>query len=277
MGDVYGYPRGAVGRDLAAVGCVAVGLTLLHFGLPPGVRERFAFHHGAVDPVTPYTSAFVHADGRHLATNVSGYLAAAVTTYGLCLRSDDRRWFLSTFAVFLSALPVAVNLTSYALLSARFPGIDPVTRGFSGVGAGFVGFLFVALVAALRAEYDRRVARWLGLGLWLLVLVEVAVIHAGRLALPVAGLATAGWALCLRGIASERGLPDADAVVGAIGGEGVQFTFAAALLAAFVVVLFPPDLVENGAVTDVFAHTAGFCYGVLGAVLTSRAGSTETV
>ena len=41
--------------------------------------------------------------------------------------------------VFLTVLPVLVNLTDWAVLSALYPGVDLRALGFSGVAAGFGG------------------------------------------------------------------------------------------------------------------------------------------
>ncbi|WP_157526093.1 hypothetical protein [Halorientalis sp. IM1011] len=38
---------------------------------------------------------------------------------------------------------------------------------------------------------------------------------------------------------------------------------------SFVSVLFPPEIVEDGTVTNIFAHAAGFLYGIGGAAVTA--------
>lgn len=275
MTDVYGYARRAVLGDLLLVGGVAAALVAVHATVPPSAREGLALRLDALDPVALYTSSLVHVDLPHLTNNVAGYVAAALAAHGLCLRARGRRWFHRTFLALLVVLPVAVGVTSHAVLSWVAPGLDGVTRGFSGVGAGFAGFLFVALVAALRREYGHRAGTAVGVALWLLLLLELSVIYAGGLTPGPTVLVLAGWALCGRVVVAERGRPTGDTVPELVGGDAVQYTVAAALLAVFVPVLFPQTIVRDGAVTNVFAHAAGFCYGLVLAVLTHAVTTDE--
>ncbi|RXK49055.1 rhomboid family intramembrane serine protease [Halorientalis pallida] len=259
-------------RDLGLIGTVAAVLVWIHLALPPAVRTRMAFRHESLDPVSLYTSAFVHLDVAHLAGNVAGFVAAALVAYGLCVQVGHRRWFRVTFAGFLLVLPVAVSLTSYAVIGLLYPGIEPVSRGFSGVGAAFAGFVFVALLSALNRLYDYRVAGYSGLAIWLLLLFEVYLIYVGDVTPVVGGLFAVGWVACLVGIGRESTGP-ATVTRRRSRLELIQLAQAllvVALLVSFVSVLFPPDIVEGGAVTNVFAHAAGFLYGVGGAALTAR-------
>lgn len=261
MAEVYGYPRRAVVRDLALVGTVAALLVVVHAALPAGARNALALRLDVLDPVALYTSSLVHADGSHLANNVAGYVAAALAAHGLALRARRRRWFLRTFGALLVVLPAAVGLTSWLVLARLATGLDGAIQGFSGVGAGFAGFLFVALVGTLRAEYGRPVGTAVGLALWLLFLLELAVIYA-RWVVPVAALLVVPtWAFCLGQVVAERGMPGPGGLAALLGGDAVQYTVAAALLVVFVPVLFPQEVVRGGAVTNVFAHAAGFLYG----------------
>jgi len=257
--------RQRVLTDGALVGGVAVLLGAIHLFVPAVVRARFAFDHSRLDPVTVFTSAFVHVDWQHLLGNVAGYLAAAALAYGLALQIGRRQWFHVTFAAYLLVLPVVVSLTSYVLLAWQYPGIDPVTRGFSGVGAGFVGFAFVAFLAGLRQAFGGRTALFVGLAVWLLLLLEVYVIYAGTVTLAVGGLVAVGWGACLWGLLGEFELAAVDwrRRWPAIG----QVVTVIVLLALFVAVLFPRRIVADGAVTNVFAHATGLLYGMAGASL----------
>jgi membrane associated rhomboid family serine protease len=261
-----------VARDLGLIGAVAVVLVWIHVAVPAAVRTRLAFRHETVDPISLYTSAFVHLDLPHLLGNVAGYVAAALVAYGLCVQVGHRRWFRVTFAGFLLVLPVVVSLTSYAVIGLLYPAIDPVSRGFSGVGAGFAGFVFVALLATLNRVYDYRLAGYTGLAIWLLLLFEVYLIYVGDVTLPVGGLFLVGWGACLWGIGRTA---TATAVFTPPRTrlellQVMQVVLVVVLLVSFVSVLFPPQIVEDGAVTNVFAHAAGFLYGIGGAALTAR-------
>ncbi|MFB6083018.1 MAG: hypothetical protein ABEJ94_02095 [Halorientalis sp.] len=268
-GDTVGRSRPVV-RDLGLIVAVAALLVWIHVALPPTVKTRLALRHEAVDPLSLYTSAFVHLDLGHLLSNVAGYVAAALVAYGLCVQVGDRRWFRVTFVGFLLVLPIAVSLTSYAVIGLLYPGIEPVSRGFSGVGAGFAGFVFVALLASLNRLYGYRVAGYAGLAIWLLLLFEVYFIYVRDVTLLVGGLFVVGWGACVRGIVESS---TRSAILPRSRLELLQLAQTAlvvVLLSSFVSVLFPPEIVNDGAVTNVFAHAAGFLYGIAGAAATAR-------
>ncbi|USZ69397.1 hypothetical protein NGM10_06590 [Halorussus salilacus] len=265
----FDYPRAAVAGDLAVVAAVAVVLVAVHVLLPEATHDRLAFDHGAFAPETLLTAAYVHAGNDHLLNNVGGYLSLAVVTYLVCLNTGRRAWFRRTLPVFLLALPVAVNLTSYVLLESRYPGSTPISRGFSGVVAGFGGFLLAAVAVQLRANYSRATAFFVGGFAVLLLLaellwiyrdgtdpVEVAAVSAG-LALAVSGIVTRGLGAKLGGDHYRR-----------VGFDLVYVSLVLALLVWLVYGLFPASPVAGGTFTNVFAHAAGFVEGGLLAALT---------
>jgi membrane associated rhomboid family serine protease len=278
MDDVHGYAPRSVGVDLSLIGGVAVLLGAIHVIAPAGTRAAFAFNHDTLDPVSVYTSVFVHLDGEHLLGNVSGFVASALVAYGLCLQAGRRDWFRATFLSFLVVLPALVSLTSYVILNWLYPVVDPITQGFSGVGAAFAGFVLAALLVALRAEYGRRTAQYLGIGIWLWLLLELTIIYAGQFMLTASALTAAGWGLCLWGLLDEYGWNSP--IVPRATNNRIAFGLVVALLTIFVFVLFPSEIVVNGTVTNVFAHAVGFWYGLVGSALThlalrSRRASTQ--
>ncbi|MFD1587644.1 hypothetical protein ACFR9U_11665 [Halorientalis brevis] len=270
MDDIYGYSPRAVSRDLALISLVAVVLVVIHVAVPPGGRARFAFNHDSLDPVTVVTSPFVHVDDAHLFGNLAGYVASTVVAYGLCLKARERRWFHLTFASFLVVLPATVSLTSYAILGWLYPAIDPITRGFSGVGAAFTGFVLIAVLVVVRTEYGWLTAQYLGLAVWLWLLLELFLIYGGDtlgVALAVAGL---GWAFCGWGLIDEHGTTDIRDGLRRAADDVLTVGVVVWLLTLFVVVLFPAEPVGDGSVTNVFAHAAGMGYGLAGSGLTYR-------
>ncbi|NEU57975.1 hypothetical protein [Halorussus sp. MSC15.2] len=237
--------------------------------LPVAVHDRLAFDHAAFDPVTLFTAAYVHAGTGHLLSNVGGYVSLSMVTYLVCLHADRRAWFRRTFPVFLVVLPVAVNLTSYALLETRFPVASPVSRGFSGVVAGFGGFLLVAVAVHLRRTYSRETVFFVGQFAVLLLLGELLWIYAGRVTVLEGTAVTAGLALAVSGIASRtRGRTYGDDHYRQVGIDLLYVGLVLALLVWLVFGLFPADPVADGTFTNVFAHGAGFVEGGLLAALT---------
>jgi hypothetical protein len=266
-------PRRQLARDWVAIAGTAVLVVAVHFLVPASVQARLTFDYGAFDPVTLYTSAFVHTDDQHMLSNVTGFLAAAVTAYMLAAIAERRHWFRLTFVAFLLVLPVLVNLTSYALITSQAPGATPVSRGFSGVAAGFVGFVFAALLQAMARRFSRPVAWYLGIAIWLLLLLEVYFIYAGGVSVPVAGVVLTGWALCVWGLLAQGRLPPVEDPWARVRSDAVWVGLAVALLLSSLWALFPADIVADGAIRNVFAHGAGFLLGFGLSLLLLRAPS----
>jgi hypothetical protein len=249
-------------RDWVAIAGTALFVVAVHFLFPPELQARLAFDYGDFDPVTLYTSAFVHTDDLHLLSNLLGFLAAAVTAHLLCTIAQRRHWFRLTFVSFLLVLPVLVNLVSYAFITSQAAGATPVSRGFSGVAAGFVGFVFAALLQAMRRRFSRPVAWYLGVAIWLLLLLEVYVIYSGGVTVPVLGMVLVGWALCLWGLFAQGRLPAVEQPWQRVRTDAVWILLAVALLVSSISALFPAEIVADGAIRNVFAHGAGFLFGL---------------
>ncbi|WP_435180300.1 hypothetical protein [Halorussus sp. AFM4] len=267
--EAFGYPRSAVAADLATIAAVGVALVGVQVLLPAAVRDGLAFDHAAFDLHTLLTAAYVHADAGHLLSNLGGYVSLSVVTYLVCLHADRRAWFRRTFPAFLVVLPVAVNLTSYVLLEARFPATAPVSRGFSGVVAGFGGFLLVAVAVHLRRTYSRETVFFVGQFAVLLLFGELLWIYAARVTVLEGAAVTGGLALAVSGIVSRtRGRTYGDAHFRQVGLDLLYVGLVLALLVWLVYGLFPADPVAHGTFTNVFAHGAGFVEGGVLAALT---------
>jgi membrane associated rhomboid family serine protease len=293
--ETFGYTRSAVAADLTAIAAVGVVLLAVHVLLPAGTQNHLAFDHSAFAPETLFssaetffafegsgsftlhdsqfdnllTAAYVHAGFEHLLSNLGGYLSLSLITYLVCLQADRRRWFRRTFPLFLVVLPVAVNLTSYAILETRFPGASPVSRGFSGVVAGFGGFLLTAVAVHLRTNYSRETVFFVGQFAVLLLLGELLWIYAERITVLEGGAVAGGLALAISGIVSRaQGASFDDDHYRQVGFDLLYVGLVLALLVWLVYGLFPADPIAHGTFTNVFAHGAGFVEGGLLAVLT---------
>ncbi|WP_435195781.1 hypothetical protein [Natronomonas sp. EA1] len=255
-------------RDLTLLASVGVLLAAVHFLLPRPSQSALAFHHADPAPWQFLTSAYVHASDGHLAGNLLGYAIGAGVSYAFCVQQGRRRWFWTTTLAFLTALPLLVNLTSF--LAFRSLGIEAISRGFSGVAAGFVGFVLVALARDVADRHGPGIGQHVGQGIFILLLAEVAVIYSGVPSPLISGLLVVGLALSfgsvgLRGLRAEWTETDRRRVA-------VEAGFVATttlLLAVFVWVLFPASLVEGGETTNIIAHGGGFVWGVVIAILLS--------
>jgi len=250
-----------VGVDVVTVAAVAGLVTVVHILAPEPLKAQLAFDYRQFNLPGLLTAAYVHRGDQHLFGNLVAYVAAAAVAYQLCRLADERRWFHRTFLVLLLVLPVLVNLTSYVTITAIQPIAMPTSRGFSGVAAGFAGFVFTALLVLLSRTYSWRTTRYLGLGVSLVLLWEVALIYTGGIRLDIAGMAVAGLSLNAWGIVRDSEWPDSrsawqDRLVTAVFG-----CLIVVLLGLFVFTLFPAEVTSDGTTTNVIAHGVGFVYG----------------
>lgn len=256
-----GATRSEMALDLSLLVLLAVLLTVVHVLVPGPVQSRLAFDHEAFNVPGLYTSAFVHSSDAHLFGNVLGYLLTASYTYWLCLEAHVRRWFQRTFVALPLVLPPLVTLTSYAVYRYRFGAFPAVERGFSGVVAGFGGFLLVALAVYLEDRLGNGLGYRAGVAVFLLLLVEIDVIYAGFEPL-VVGLALLGVVVLFGDYARQDG---SDVELGGDGwrrvGPLLLIGLVLLVLSYVVVALFPARIVENGNLTNVVGHAAGFVYG----------------
>lgn len=251
-----------------AVGLAAIGgvLVAIHFLLPAGIQDQLAFDHGQFAPWSLLTAAYVHNSTQHLFNNLGGYGVGATIAYILCVGQDRRRWFWTTIAGFLLVLPILVSSTSYVAFQAL--GIEPTTRGFSGVVAGFAGFILVALVRHIGDRYGASAGQSVGQGVFLILLGEIAVIYTGVPSLLVSGLLVVGLLLSfgslgLRGLRRDWDPDERTELVL----EGVFSGLVVVLLLVFVWALFPTTLVRGGTTTNIVAHGSGLLYGVVVSII----------
>lgn len=267
--SLFGYTRWTVAVDLLVfvVGVPAL-LVGVHLLVPEGLRTALVLQHGDPDPFEFLTAAYVHSNVPHLRNNVTGYVAAIVMAYLLCLEAGRRRWFVATLGVVLVVVPVFVNLVSYVTLSGAFPAA-PSTRGFSAVVAATGGFVYVALLVLLRITYSKETATFAGAVIFLVLLVTFYLIHVSVVEPLLLAGASASALLCLAALAvTVRGqLPRDRAGWMRLGIESVPVVLVTALLVAFVVGLFPQRVVVDGMIINVYAHWLGLIGGVAASVL----------
>jgi len=246
---------------------VGLGLVAIHYVAPISVKDQFVFNHERLAPWTVLTAAYVHASTRHLVNNLVGYWISAGLVYWLCSIQDSQSWFWRTTVLFLIALPILVNLTSYGVFQSL--GIVATTRGFSGVVAGYVGFILVALGRWLADRHDHRLGMTVGQVLFVLLLGEIALIYVGRPSLVMLTLFGAAFTLSV-GRLLRRGLQQTwtPAERQQVALEAAFVTTITAILAIFIWMLFPAQLVQHGNRVDIIGHATGFLWGVVLAGLT---------
>lgn len=263
-------PLGSRGRvivgDLLGFGCVAALLVAIHVFVPAWLQAAFAFQQSLTRPETLLTAAYIHVDDQHLFNNLAGYAATVLYTYILSVAAGERRWFWLTTLTLLVVGPVLVNLTSMALWRLADVGGLPPSRGFSGVVAGFGGFLAVALLISLRQAYSRLTVVYVGQFVVLVILGELLVIYATPA--PVVGgpLVVVAIGLVAVGIgrhAHPEGLPQDRSEWVSLLGAVLEVGLVMLLLSVLVYGLFPVVLVTDGSLTNVFAHLSGLVWGAV--------------
>ncbi|WP_311174137.1 hypothetical protein [Halobellus ordinarius] len=250
---------------LIIIGTLPVLLTVLHFGLPESTHQALVFDHSSFPSYTVFTGAFVHASNMHLYGNLAGYAMTIVYAYALTSNSDGLRWFRRTLLISVFALPVLTNLTSYAVISWQYPSAAPVSRGFSGVVGGFGGVLLVALYRTLRVKYNSAVAWTVGLCLFLILMQLIDIQYTGGLRLAVTGLVGASIVLLTGLYVYEDGISTDPVDIQRVGFGGLLVGLVAVVLSVLVLALFPTasTLVDDGTFTNIFAHAAGFLWGII--------------
>ena len=257
-----------LGSDAALVLGVVALLAAVQFLAPRPAQSLLYFRHDLSAPWTLLTAAYVHADAGHLARNLLGYVLAAAYAWVLCVGAGRRRWFRRTFAVFLVVLPVLVCLASYAAFALGHPSIRLSSKGFSGVVGGFAGFVLVGLYAYVGERRSQRAAAAVCVSVFLLCLFSVDVRYAGGVRPGMAGLVAMGLALTggRTAIGARVGLPLPSAIrERATVKDAAVVTLVGAVLGVMMFGLFPDPsaVVRDGVVVNVYAHAAGFFFGIL--------------
>jgi hypothetical protein len=260
-------------RDVAGDLSLLTGVVTLLLGahlLPATVQATLSFDARTFAPITLLTGAYLHVNDAHLVGNVVGFCSAGLVSYLVCLQLDERDWFHRTAVVCLLALPVVVNLASYAAFSLRYPGVPLTTRGFSGVVAGFAGFLLVATLALIHRRHSRGTTLYAGYLIVITLLGAVLVTYTGVPSLVSTGLFALGAGvstLGLYGEARRAGLPTDHTARVRLAVEVGTVLLLFSVLLSLVLGLFPADLTAGGWLTNVVGHGVGFVAGVVVAVV----------
>lgn len=250
--------------DLGLLGAVAVVLVAVHSLVPAGVRNGLALQFADPDPFHAFTAAYVHLTDAHLRGNVAGFLLAGGVAAWLAHLGGQRRWFRLSLLACLTVLPMAVGMTA-----ATVVGVEVVSRGSSGVVAGLVGVVLVSPGVVFRRAFDAP--PWLG---WnavaaLIVAVGAEIVWVVRGTIPpvIAGVLVVGLVLTLGQFVVRARHLDAGQVEGdfpqPLVAAGLTALVVLAVVTAFVVGLFPAELVGADGVTNILAHYLGLVYGAI--------------
>lgn len=252
--------RGAI-VDSLLIGVISIVLTGIHFFIPAGIQSQLAIDYSQFNLTELFTSAYVHHNNSHLWSNVSGFVAAATVANFLCRMTDERRWFHLSLGTLLLISPILVTFTSYSVITHYNPSMTGTGRGFSGVAAGFAGFVFVALVVLLADAYSVTTAQYIGQAVILGLLAEVAFIYGGGNRIRLVGLALGGVMLSVWWAVNNGTWPGSQDAWKKRTAEALFIGSVVMLLGVFVYSLFPAQIANGDATTNIIAHGVGFVYG----------------
>ena len=270
-----------IGVDATLVLGVVGLLVGVQFLVPRSAQSALYFRHDLSEAWTLLTASYVHADAGHLVRNVLGYLLAATYAWALCVGAGRRRWFRRTLGVFLVVLPVLVCLASYAAFALGHPSVRLSSKGFSGMVGGFAGFVLIAFYAYVGERRSARAAATVCVSLFLLCLFSVDVRYAGGVRPEMAGLVATGLALTGGQTAVEARveLPVPARGRRAVAEDAAVVALVCAVLGVMMFGLFPDPsaVVRDGSIVDVYAHAAGFFFGIAlsAATLAAERGATD--
>ncbi|WP_157745901.1 hypothetical protein [Halorubrum trapanicum] len=265
MTDTGTPVRYEIGSDVLLLLSIPGLLSVVYFLTPTTLQQQLALTPSDPQWYTVFTAAYVHASVSHLSGNLIGYFLAVGFAYGLCLHTNRRQWFRRTTIALLLVTPIVVNVGNLLAFGTFLPENTGYSRGFSGVVGGFVGFLLVAFVVAVKDTYGSELAKVVGESLVLFLMLLVSVVYSGGIQPLVAGLVTFGIGLQVIGTLYERDweLPMVDVASRAFAFRVVSGGLVVTVLAVLVVSLFPVGLVEGGTFTNIVGHGVGLIVGVL--------------
>lgn len=252
--------------DVVAIFSVAVLLPLIHVGTTPTQKAILSAEAGTGLSLSLFTAAYVHYGSTHVVTNVVGYLSAAVMSYLLCLQIDRRRWFHLTAVALLCVLPWVVNWASGLVFTEWGRPVEITGRGFSGIVAGYGGFVYVAAVVYVRDRHGGIVAVGIAGLVLSVVTLQGYLSWIGSPSPMLVGTLIVAFVTNLAGlVALTRPQTYAfSTVVHAV----APICFAGVLLMTFVAGLFPTDISSGDRFLNIYAHGIGAVGGVvLAAVL----------
>ena len=253
--------------DLVFFIAIAAVLAGLHFLLPQSIQDQLVFQHANLNPLTMWTSAFVHLDNQHLFSNLQGYATAIAPLYILYWHWGRRRDLRRAVLLMLLVFPFLVSGASYLVFRFVYHASEmTVTRGFSGIVGALAGFLFASLVAFLADRYGRF--RGLSAGM-LMLLVAL-----GALLFSVSAVVT-WWemGLVVFGIVLEASILVPREVLVRPGELRRVFeenweafglvVYGFLAVVVLVLGLFPAEVVHEGGMTNIFGHGVGFGLGAI--------------
>lgn len=244
--------------DLPLLLAVPLALVAIYL-LPRPVKLDLALSYARPTVLTMFASHFVHLRLVHLLTNLAGYALLVPLAYTFCVLSGRRTHFYVAFVTILLAFPFALSALNVAFSR---PAIG---LGYSGIVMAFLGFLPLSLLWFVEIQFAPGVNAnhsplfyYLGTGLiavwavpptlWTTAVVFVALLASAYYLRQL--VAALDVSRPVRRWASRVGY--AEIVL-----AGVLLYF------AFPFAAFPPRVVGDGIVLNLYSHLLGYSFGFI--------------
>jgi hypothetical protein len=259
--DELVWPSNKTVGDIALIAGIGLFVTGVQVLTPPALQSRLALQYHNIEVWALFTSAFVHHSPSHLQSNLVGYFVASGLAYGLARGTGRRRWFRLALLTVVVVGPVVITTTSYVLWTQLAASVSGESRGFSGIAGACVGLVYVALLLWIDDRWCRASAWWAGFGIYLLLMLELAVIYTGGVGPWVGLTAGVGFVLVARYAVGREWLATHEGRID-LGLAWLFVGLVVVLLGLLVFSLFPSTIGDGGSTTNIVAHGVGVGYGV---------------
>jgi len=153
-------------------------ILLVIFLLPPTFKNYLILNPSAPNVISIFMMNYTHSTIGHLFNNLFGYLIVLFLIFNF--ESNRNRFYVfSWFNLFL--MPLILYLLFKITLQALNIPVFPPSQGFSGIAAGFAGYLLFSAIRFSKRRYDKSIT-WLSLSLLLIINIAIfSFFHSNKL------------------------------------------------------------------------------------------------
>lgn len=252
--------------DAVIIASVPIFLTIVFF-LPANVKENMILHRDFQNGYDLFLSHYVHEEPNHLVWNILLYLVASYLLYSFLSKLGKPRLFNLIFAINCLILPFILSAIWIPLNKFIFTFAQR-TYGFSGIVSAFIGSLVFAYILFLKrklgidSSYAYISSLMLVVSLFVIIYFKFLSLEIGIL-LVLFTLVVFGWAAyrTVRSVEEEAKL---ELIRYSGKPRLVNFLpfFLYLLIILFSINLFPAQLTQGKAMTNIAIHYFGFILGI---------------
>jgi len=239
-------------------------ISLIVFVQPNNFQEALITKSNDLNPLTFFTSVFVHADLGHLLGNLLIFLIFGFALYFVCKIADKEKSYLYSLILLVTLVPLLFNAI-FAIMASLIFQVNVNAFGLSLVVAGCMGLVIPSLRALLKSELENaRISSHFSFGLFLLTCSFVMYSYTSSLsnlivfvALTICGSLFSFFAF----FKLARNIPKEDNKK-----EKRNLLLTVLILFLYFVFLgslFPANIISSqGSVVNIFAHYFGLFVGL---------------